>query len=167
MRAALHAVPAVRHQNLGTAQAMIKVAKSQLGYKEGADNDTIFGHLYGQNHQPWCAMFITWVRGPAGCTKIIPRHAYTPAGAKWFKDRGQWHTRPRKGDLHYVFNSSLGRVAHIELVTKVYESGAFDVIGGNTSNTGSRSGDGVYLLRRSGVRAGSGFGRPAYREYTP
>lgn len=160
-------VPVVRPQNLGTAEAMIKIAKSQIGYKEGANNDTIFGRLYGLNHQPWCAMFITWCRGPAGCTKIIPRHAYTPAGAQWFKAKGQYHSKPRKGDLHYVFHSSMGRIGHIELVTKVHPTGSFDVVGGNTSNTGSRTGDGVYLLRRSGVRSGSGFGRPKYSEYQP
>lgn len=161
-------VPSVRPQNLGTSQAMIKIARSQIGYREGPDNDTIFGKLYGLNGQPWCAMWITWLRGPAGCTKIIPRHAFTPAGANWFKERGQWHTGgPRKGDLHYVYNRSLGRIAHIELVTRVLEDGAFLVMGGNTSNTGSRTGDGVYQLKRRGVSHGGGLGRPKYKKYTP
>lgn len=168
MAPALLSVPAVRPQNLGTAEAMVKIERSQIGYREGPNNLTIFGLLYGLNNQPWCAQFQTWARGPAGCTKIIPKFAYTPAGAQWFKDRDQFHTHgPRKGDLHFVYHASMGRIGHVELVEKVFDDGSFNVIGGNTSNTGSRQGDGVYRLKRRAVSAGGGLGRPHYKAYTP
>lgn len=158
----------VRPQNLGTAEGMVKIAKSQLGYKEIGNNSTIFGLWYGLNNQPWCFIFISWVASRAGCSKIIPKGAYTPAGADWFKSHGQWHTSgPKKGDLHFVYHASMGRIGHVELVIKAYSDGSFDVIGGNTSNTGSRTGDGVYKLHRRGVTSGSGLGRPKYKVYTP
>lgn len=159
--------PDIRPQNLGTAQAMIKVARSQLGYREGPDNATAYGLIYGLNNQPWCYIFQSVIARVAGCGKVIPRGAYTPAGADWFRRRGQWHATPHKGDLHFVFHASLGRVGHVELVERVFPDGSFHVIGGNTSSTGSRQGDGVYRLKRSRVTPGSGFGRPAYKAYTP
>lgn len=160
-------VPSIRPQNLGTVQAMRKITRSQIGYKELGNNDTAFSRWFGMNYVPWCAIFISWCAFKAGCSKIIPKHAYTPAGADWFKGKGQWHSNPKAGDLHYVYNSSMGRISHIELVEKVFSDGSFNVIGGNTSNTGSRSGDGVYRLKRRSVNSGSGFGRPKYRAYTP
>lgn len=33
---------------------------SQVGYHEGPNNDTKFGRYYGLNHEPWCAMSVSW-----------------------------------------------------------------------------------------------------------
>ena len=38
---------------------IIGVAKTQLGYTEGANNATKYGTWYGLPNQPWCAMFIS------------------------------------------------------------------------------------------------------------
>lgn len=160
-------LPSVRPQNLGTAEAFIKIAKSQIGYKEVDNNSTAYSLWYGLNHQPWCYIFMSWVAAHSGCGKIIPRGAYTPAGAAWFKAKGQYGKKPKKGALHFVYHASMGRIGHIEVVTKVNKDGSFYVIGGNTSNNGSRQGDGVYRLLRRSVGAGSGFGYPKYKPYTP
>lgn len=144
----------------GTVEAIIALAKTQVGVREGANNHTLYGVWYGMNNVAWCAIFISWLAWKSG-VKDIPKHAYTPAGAQYFKDKKQWGTKPRVGAIAYFYNASLGRIAHVELVVKVNADGSFYSIGGNTNNTGSREGNGVYLQRRASTRGG-GFGYPKY-----
>lgn len=147
----------------GTAAAMIAVATSQVGYREGENNDTAFGQWYGLNHASWCAEFISWAAIKSGCGKMIPKHAYTPSGANWFKSQNRWGTKPRVGAIVYFYNASEGRIAHVGVVTKVFPNGSFLSCEGNTNNTGSRQGNGVYLQRRISTRGG-GFGYPSYKK---
>jgi hypothetical protein len=145
-----------------TAAQVVSVARSQLGYKEGRNNDTKYGRWYGLNHNPWCAMFVSWVAAKAGATKIIPKHAYTPAGAQWFKNRGQWYSKPRVGDIVYFDfpNDGVGRISHVGIVESVLSDGSIITIEGNTNGAGSREGDGVYRKKRKvGIK---GYGRPKY-----
>lgn len=161
-------LPSIREKNLGTAAAIIKVAKSQLGYKEGVDNDNAYGRWYGMNHQPWCAQFISWLASKSGNTKKIPKFAYTPAGADYFKSKGLAGHKPKAGAIHFVYHASMGRIAHVELVISVDEkAGTYTVIGGNTSNTSSRNGDGVYKLVKqiANINSHDVFGYPAYDPY--
>jgi hypothetical protein len=160
MAAAVRRLPTIAHR--GTAAAMIAVATSQVGYREGSNNDTAFGRWYGMNHAAWCAIYISWAAALSGNGAVIPKHAWTPAGADWFRDRGRWGTKPRVGAIAYYYNPGMGRIAHVELVVRVYDDGSWLACGGNTNNTGSRSGNGVYLLRRATTRGG-GFGYPAYK----
>lgn len=39
---------------------------SQVGYHEGSNNDTKYGIYYGLNHEPWCAMSVSWSCDKAG-----------------------------------------------------------------------------------------------------
>lgn len=163
-------LPHLRSKNLKTAAAMIKVARSQVGYREGSNNNNAYGRWYGMNHQPYCAIGISWCAAKSGCSKIIPKHAYTPSGAQWFKDRGQTvaHNKIKAGDIHYVYHSSMGRIAHVELVTYVNKTkGVYEVVGWNTSNGSSRNGDGVYKLvkRLDRINPKDVFGRPKYDPY--
>lgn len=161
-------VPSIRPQNLGTMQAMRKIVRSQIGYRESGDNDNIFGALAGLNHLPYCGIGMSWAAKLAGCGKITPDGAYTPALAGWFKDKGRFHTHgPVAGDWHFVYHASMGRIGHVEFVEKVLDGESFLVIGWNTSNTGSRQGTGVFRLKRSAVSVHGGLGRPNYKPYTP
>lgn len=154
------AVPRVK--NPGTAAAMIAVTTSQVGFREGPNNETAYGRWYPMNWVAWCAIFMSWCAFMAGCSKFIPKHAYTPSGADWFKARNQWHTgKPKVGDIAYFYSASMGRISHVELVCQVNADGSWLSCGGNTNNTGSREGNGVYLQRRTTTRGG-GFGGPAY-----
>lgn len=157
---ALKKLPKIK--NLGTKEAMIAVATSQVGFREGNNNNTPYGIWYRMNNVAWCAIFISWCAYVAGCAKVIPKHAWTPGGAAWFKTRKQWGTKPKVGAIVYFYSVSMGRISHVELVVKVYSNGDFLSCGGNTNNTGSRSGNGVYLLRRTTTRGG-GFGYPKYK----
>lgn len=160
-------LPLPQINNPGTARCLVRVAKSQVGYRESGDNDTIFGVKYGMNNVAWCSEFATVIAGIAGCSGIVPRTAYTPAGADWFRTRHQWHTTPAFGDFVYYYHSSMGRIGHVGIVTGVNDDGSFTTVEGNSSNTGSRTGDGVYALHRQissvGIQHSGGFGRPAYK----
>lgn len=37
------------------------LALFQLGYKEGKNNNSIFGEYFNFNNQPWCVMFLAWL----------------------------------------------------------------------------------------------------------
>lgn len=141
---------------------VLQAARSQLGYSEGGNNDTKFGRWYGLNHQPWCAMFVSWVAAKAGVTRIIPRHAYTPAGADWYKTRERWGNRPRVGAIVYYDTAGLGRISHVGIVEKVFGDGSWYAIEGNTNAAGGREGRIVRRQRRTTVGRRGGFGYPDY-----
>lgn len=157
----LKSVPKVK--NPGTAAALIAVASSQIGYTEGAGNNTAYGAWYKLNHNAWCAMFVSWAAKAAGCDKVIPRHAYTPAGAQWFKDRGLWGEKPRVGAIVYYDTAGLGRISHVGIVDQVFADGSWTSIEGNTNAAGSREGRVVRRQKRrtTGTSRG-GFGYPRY-----
>jgi surface antigen len=142
------------------ASRVLAVARKEIGYREGRNNDTKYGRWYPMNHNAWCAMFVSWVASQAGASNIIPKHAWTPSGAQWFKDRGRYNKTPKKGAIVYFFWPSMGRIAHVGIVEAVKADGSIVTIEGNTSPNGGRTGDGVYrLVRRANI---DGFGHPDY-----
>ena len=55
------------------AVKVLGVAKKYVdqAYKEGENNDTIFGKWFGLNHQPWCAMFVSYCFNEAGLVNLV------------------------------------------------------------------------------------------------
>lgn len=157
-------VPVLNHP--GTPMAMVRFARSQVGYREQADNHTVFGTIYGLQGTAWCQIFAWWAAFASGASKLVPKTAYTPAGADWFQRHHQWHHHPHVGDWVYYYHASIGRIGHVGIVAAVIDAHTFVTVEGNSSATGSRTGDGVYQLRRNiasvGIEHGGGFGRPAW-----
>ena len=127
---------------------ILKVARSQIGYVEGKNNNSKYGQAYGMNYNDWCCMFVWWCANKAGIsTDIIPKYAYVPYMQSYFEKRKRWHKkgsyRPVAGDL-IIF----GENDHIGIVEKVSGNTVFS-IEGNTSNNGdSSNGEGVYRRNR-------------------
>lgn len=48
---------------------IVRVAQSQLGYREGPNNDNKFGIWWGLDNQPWCDLFTSWVFHTAGAPR--------------------------------------------------------------------------------------------------
>ena len=143
---------------------LVNIARSQVGYQEGGSqnqlsgevlgslNFTEYGRWYGAQDM-WCAMFASWCANVAGIsTDVIPSHAYTPNGLKWFRDRGRAVSRakveageytPQPGDLIY-FKSSRNKntTNHVGIVTG-YSNGRVYSIEGNTSSAGNSTNGGV------------------------
>lgn len=145
--------------------ALLQVARGQLGYVESpaGSNRTKFGEWYGLDGNAWCAMFVSWCAANSENTSLIPRFAYTPAGAAWFQARAAWHSRPVAGAIAFYDLAGMGRISHTGIVESVSADGRWYAIEGNTSAAGGRTGGEVRRQLRSSVGTSrGGFGWPAY-----
>ena len=142
----------------------LAACRDDLGYTEGPNNATVYGRIYGMNNQPWCAMFVSVKAREAKVHSIVPRFAYTPAGAQYFKDRGAWGRTPRVGAIVFYDVSGMGRISHTGVVEKVLDNGTWLAIEGNTDVAGGRTGGRVMRQKRSTVGKRGGFGYPAYTD---
>lgn len=169
------------------ASKVIKIAEGEIGYLEkkssaslddktanaGSANYTKYGRdmckittVYG-THAAWCDCFVDWcfvqAYGQAQAEKLLGGFSgYTPTSAGYFKNRKQWHTTPKVGDIIFFKNST--RICHTGIVIAV-EGGKVFTIEGNTSAGAAviPNGGGVhaksYTLTNSSI---AGYGRPAY-----
>lgn len=148
---------------------VLEVARSQLGTVESPPNSnhTRYGVAYGMDRVAWCAIFQWWCFREAGEADLIPKTAYTPALASWFRARGRWGTTPRVGSLVF-FNfpgDGLDRISHVGIVEGINATGTIVSLEGNTSpgTSGSqRDGGGVFRRTRSPGGGIVGYGHPAY-----
>lgn len=138
---------------------LTNIAQSQLDYQEGKNNDTKYGKWYGLNHQPWCAMFISWVFHKARLSKHIA--AQTPKGFASCEAGLVWFARKNKlipvgdaqeGDIAFFQFDDDAAADHVGIVVKNNRRlKTLVCIEGNTSsgNAGSQAnGDGVYKRKR-------------------
>lgn len=98
---------------------------------------------------PWCAAFLAWGYNEFGIDN--PESAWSP---DWFPEENTIYIRgelekeePLPGDVMGIWFSSLDRVAHVGVIIEWGEEFVITVEG-NTNDTGSRIGDGVYKKRR-------------------
>lgn len=142
---------------------VLKVAASQIGYREGPNNDNKYGAELGGNHQPWCDYFVSWCFKHADAEGLDGpgTYAYTPSHAGWFRNSGQWGHEPRVGAVVFFdFPGGPDRISHVGIVERVLSDGWVGTIEGNTDGNGSRTGGQVMRqTRRSGI---VGYGYPAY-----
>ena len=136
---------------------LVNLARKEVGTLEGPNNDNKYGKWYGINHEPYCAIFVSWVFAEAGLSSIIAAStpkgfSYCPAGLSWFQKKGQVVNKyaGQPGDL--VFFSWSGHTAeHVGIIVAASKDG-ITTIEGNTSadhKTGSQvNGDGVWLRHR-------------------
>lgn len=144
---------------------LLGVARSQLGYTEtpAGSNRTKFGAWYGMDGSAWCGMFVSWCAGNSDNAALVPRFAYTPAGAAWFQQRDRWTRSPVAGAIVFYDLAGLGRISHCGIVESVAGDGRWYAIEGNTDVAGGRSGGMVRRQLRSSVgTARGGFGLPAW-----
>ena len=119
--------------------AIVGVARSQLGNVGGQPYWSWYG--FGSRVE-WCACFVSWCANECGYIEngIMPKYAYCPTGADWFKDRGQWAERditPEPGMIIFLDWARGGRqdgeTDHTGIVEKV-ENGRVYTIEGNSGN---------------------------------
>lgn len=101
----------------------VEVAKSQVGYKEGSNNNTKYGAWYGANNNSWCVMFVCWCAQQAGITtSVIPKTASTTSMCNWFDKNDRLHLRtsmyiPLPGDIvFFTGNGSKSGLKHTGIV---------------------------------------------------
>jgi hypothetical protein len=145
-----------------SAQKVLAVAKKYVdeGYKEGANNDTIFGKFYGMNNQPWCAMFISFCFAEVGLSSLVAAQskkgfAYCPAAVDWFKKHNQLVPveQAQPGDIIFFdFDGNKATAEHVEICyVAQHDKKQLVTFGGNTAPSGAGSqanGDGCYKKTR-------------------
>ncbi|WP_078657954.1 peptidoglycan-binding protein [Streptomyces rimosus] len=152
------------------AKDIIRIAKAENGYREGRSG----GHwnnkqkysgavpgLEWSDYQAWCATFVSWVAMQAGLASLYPRTASCATGVNWFRQRERFTDYPVLGGQ--VFYGS-GGGTHTGIVYRYTRDYVF-TIEGNTNDSGSAEGDGVYLKKRP--RKSSyiyGYGIPDFAE---
>lgn len=138
-------------------ELVINLANSQIGYKEGINNDTMYGKWYGMNNQPWCAMFVSWVFSEAGLASSVAAStrkgfASCDAGLKWFTKKNKLVPigQAQAGDIVFFQFDNDAQPDHVGIV--INNTGKQLVcVEGNTSpdKKGSQSnGGGVYRKKR-------------------
>ena len=147
-------------------QKLVDLAKSQVGYREGANNYTKYAdepmitRLYGwcPQNQPWCCVFANWCYLTAFSYDIGSRLTYggTAAcanSAQLFKSAGAWSSFPEVGDQAFFYSG--GGINHTGIVVSV-EGTSFTTVEGNYS-------DKVSSVRHNvGASDVAGFGRPKW-----
>lgn len=149
-------VPCLPAKNAGTVEAktanelrnaVVAVAKSQLGYKAGAKKNNKYGDYFGNAEDNWCAYFVAWCMKTAGVPTSIYNATKGVAGVGGADypnviRSGKLHYRtenydPKPGDTIYfdwdlrsVDHPHVDYIQHIELVTD-YRDGWVYTIGGN------------------------------------
>ncbi len=138
----------------------------QEGYKNGHwDNIQKYseqtpGEAWSDG-QPWCAVFVAWCAWKAGLLNLFPNTASCSEGVAWYKKQGRWSAFPAIG-AQVFFGPGGG--SHTGIVYK-YDNDTVYYVSGNSNNSGSSEGDGVYYgehARRDNYVAGYGY--PNYAE---
>lgn len=141
--------------------SIIEKAISQLGYREGPNNWTIYGEWYGLQNQPWCAMFVSWCANQVGISEdIIKPFASCTTGYRWFDSLGEStreHIRPQKGDIIFFKWQDDGTPDHVGLVEYV-DGNTIHTIEGNRSD---KVGRWSYNINSSEIY---GYSKPAYTD---
>lgn len=144
------------------AEAVVAAAKSQLGYREGVNNDNKYAKAIapGLNHQPWCAIFVSWCFDKANATKLIDgQYPWGFAGCtdalRRFRKAGKVipKRQARPGDIVFFnFDSVEITSEHVGVVVENAKTWGLVTIEGNTCAehaTGSQAnGNGVYRRNR-------------------
>ena len=134
-----------------SAAAVIKTARSYLGYTAEILGRTSFGERTGYQSQPWAGAFIDVVLRESGL-RTVPSFVYTPAALAEFLRNGLVTRNPRPGDIA-IFNFSSTTASafsqpHAGIVTDVRHfksTGSFITIEGNTTGPSSyQDKDGVH-----------------------
>lgn len=134
-----------------------KYARDMMRYNAG-----IFANGYA-----WCDTFVDWCFTQAfGAEKALELihgwSAYTPTSAGYYRNAGQWHTKPQKGDQIFFKNSK--GICHTGLVYDVDSKYVYTIEGNTSSASGVVANGGAVERKRYalGYSLIAGYGRPDY-----
>jgi hypothetical protein len=130
-------------------------------YREGANNDTLFGKWYGLNHAPWCDIFVSYIFANSGAIQTIAPKSKPKGFAscdehlKYLTANGQLVPigKAQPGDLAFFQFDDDAQPDHIEIISANRPlTRKLITYGGNTSgdSKGSQAnGDGCFKKARS------------------
>lgn len=154
-----------------TATALLNMARSQIGYREGRNNDNTYGQWYGWNHVPYCAIGLSWVAAQAGALDLVHgRFAYCPYWVKAFQKAGQWipyTSRAQPGDFAFFDWTGWHHTAeHVGLVESSTAHTVTTIEFNTVANSGNQSDGGGVWRRTRSISKVMGYGRPHYAPQT-
>ena len=141
-----------------TRQRALSAATKYLGVKESpsGSNRTKFGAWYGQDGQPWCAMFVSYCyeldAGGSPSFAKASSYAYVPyvvSDGRNQRNGLSVTSSPVPGDLVCYDWSYDGTYDHIGLFEEWVGGGTFNAIEGNTSVSDNSNGGEVMRRQRS------------------
>lgn len=108
----------------GSGQALVEVARSQLGNVGGEP----YWRWYGFQHRvEWCACFVSWCADQCGLIEsgAVPKFSYCDDGIAWFQSQGRWKGRtetPQSGDMIFFDWDHDGHANHVGIVESCEEN---------------------------------------------
>lgn len=155
-----------------TVTGLLNVVRSQLGYREGPNNQSKYGAWYGLDFQPYCAMGLSWSAAQANAIDIMHgRFASCPRWMAAFQAAGEfipYTASPQIGDV--VFFDWTGRHSfpvHVAIVERI-DRGILITIEFNTVPAAGNQSDGGGVYRRARpTKFVVGYGRPKYARQVP
>lgn len=139
-------------QSNGTAEALLRVASSQVGNT----NPAAYWNFAGMQGA-WCDMFVSWCLKHAGIKEGYG--AYVPDTMDWYKQRNRWTDIPSPGSLIFYDWNNDRTPDHIGIVESIAD-GLVNTIEGNT--TGPGGGTGVYRKQRHEGSSILGYAIPMF-----
>lgn len=140
---------------MATALDVLNVARSQIGFHEGASNENPYGIWYGVPNAPYCAMGVSWCFGQIGLSHLIAAQtpkgfSYNPAALPWFQRQGMVVNKmqAQMGDLAFFDWNGDGVVDHVELI-EAASPGGLTTIGFNTGSPNDPTQEGCWRLHRN------------------
>lgn len=139
------------------AEKVKKVYTKEIGVREATNNNdgarveeylATTGFVKGS---AWCASFVTWCFLQADVKAVVSAWSpsWFPASAVIYTHNASGNKEPRTADVFGIYYQNLGRIAHVGFVDEwPANQTVFVTVEGNTNDTGSREGDGVYKKRR-------------------
>ena len=153
-----------------TASKVMKIAKSQLGYKEkpSGSNKTKYGKAYGMNGTPWCAIFVWWCFKKANASELYfggKKTAYVPTLADYYiaHKRIVKKTHGKLGDIVFFDFDHNGNSDHVGFIWKYLGNGWYKTLEGNTG-IGNNANGGKVMFRKRHISQISRIARPKYRK---
>lgn len=139
---------------------ILDVAKNEIGYVEGTNNDNKYGKEYGWNHVEWCCQFIWWCFNKAGLTSLFPKTASVYSAWTWYQSlcltKSKSMYTPKQGDIIFFGRN----YNHIGIVMAC-EGGIVTTIEGNAGENADRVKINSYNLKSSYI---FGYATPLYNE---
>ena len=142
-------------------EKIVAVAMSQLGNIGGQPYWSWYGF---SSRVEWCACFVSWCANECGYIDegIIPKFAWCPYGAQWFKEQEQWmdnSATPYPGAIIFFdwdnedTNGPDGVSDHVGIVERVEEGFVYTIEG----NSGDSCRQGKYIVGHYEIY---GYGAP-------
>jgi hypothetical protein len=118
---------------------IVEIARAEIGTKEVPpnSNETKYGKWFGMQHQPWCAIFVSWCYAMANKPITWGGYSHGYAGCQtaynYFVKNGLLVNDPMPGDIVLYDWNGDKRFDHTGIFVEWVSKDKFKSIEGNTS----------------------------------